>query len=289
MACDQPSQRIEAFPEAEITLRTERGWRLAIRAVQGALLGALMSGCALLPEPSNFIENLTWTEVRDAIASGKTTAIIYAGSTEQNGPHMVLGKHNLVARHVGRRIAAELGNALVYPIVPMAPTGDPESRTGHMRFPGSVSVSDATFKGMLSDLVRSAIAAGFRDVVLMGDHGGGQEVIAAVAREFNRTQSQRGGRVVHIDDLYARSQAMADAYFRERGLDPGGHAGLLDTSELMAVGGTRRWVRVGNLSPGNSDNGVEGDPRAANAELGEILIQFKVRAALEQISTSLAR
>src|ERR1043165_9244962 len=91
------------------------------------------------------IEDLTWPEVRAAIAAGKTTAIYYCGSTEQNGPHMAIGKHNFVARHVARRIAEELGNALVYPVMPFAPTGDAARRTGHMRFPGSVSLSEATF------------------------------------------------------------------------------------------------------------------------------------------------
>src|SRR5881227_583943 len=80
---------------------------------------------------SVWIDDLTWPEVRDAIAGGKRTAIIYAGSSEQNGPHMVIGKHNFVARVVGQRIAEELGDALVYPILPYAITGNALTRTGH--------------------------------------------------------------------------------------------------------------------------------------------------------------
>ena len=41
-----------------------------------------------------FVEELTWTEVRDALKAGKTTILFPTGGTEQNGPHMVLGKHN---------------------------------------------------------------------------------------------------------------------------------------------------------------------------------------------------
>src|SRR5439155_6722589 len=85
---------------------------------------------------SVFIADLTWPEVKQAIASGKTTAIYYAGSTEQNGPHMALGKHNVIAAYLAGRIAGELGNALAYPVLPFAPTGE------HMKFPGSVTLSD---------------------------------------------------------------------------------------------------------------------------------------------------
>ena len=75
-------------------------------------------------QSSVFIENLTWPEVQHAIASGKTSAIIYVGSTEQNGPHMAIGKHNFIAHYVAGAIAMKLGNALVYPTLPFAVTGD---------------------------------------------------------------------------------------------------------------------------------------------------------------------
>src|SRR3989304_7673196 len=98
------------------------------------------------------IEDMTWTEVREAIASGRTTAIIYAGSTEQNGPHMALGKHNFIAHYVAQRIAEELGDALVYPTLPFAPAGDPAATTGHMRFPGTVSLSPSIFEGVVREI-----------------------------------------------------------------------------------------------------------------------------------------
>jgi creatinine amidohydrolase/Fe(II)-dependent formamide hydrolase-like protein len=141
------------------------------------------------------IEDLTWPEVREAIAAGKTTAIYYAGSVEQNGPHMALGKHNFIAREVAERIATELGNALFYPVMPYAPTGDVQKKTGHMRFPGSVTVSDETFAAVARDVATSAIAAGFTHVVLMGDHGGGQKALEAVARALDGAARARGARV----------------------------------------------------------------------------------------------
>ena len=145
-----------------------------MKALACTLLLALLPSLAVAQAPSVFIADLTWTEVRDAIAAGKTTALYYAGSTEQNGPGVALGKHTFVAHYVAQRIAEELGHALVYPIMPYAPTGDPRTKTGHMAFPGTVSVSEETYGAVARDVVRSAIAAGFTHVALMGDHGGGQ-------------------------------------------------------------------------------------------------------------------
>ena len=89
-------------------------------------LAALILPAALLGQPKSLlIEDLTWTEVRDAIAAGKTTAVYYAASIEENGPGVALGKHLFIAHHTAQRIAEQLGNALVYPTMPFAPNGDP--------------------------------------------------------------------------------------------------------------------------------------------------------------------
>src|SRR5256886_16352379 len=116
---------------------------------------------ALAQPKSVFIADLTWPEVKQAIASGRTTAIYYAGSTEQNGPHMALGKHNVIASYVAGRVARKLGNALVAPTMPFAPTGE------HAKFPGTVNLSDATFAAVARDVGQSMFTAGFRVVCFM--------------------------------------------------------------------------------------------------------------------------
>src|SRR4051812_16424105 len=137
-----------------------------------AVLGAFVLGAtSIAAQQSVYIEDLTWPEVQRAIASGKTNAIIYTGSTEQNGPHMAMGKHNFIARWVAGAIAIKLGDALVYPTLPFAITGDLVKKTGHMRFPGSVSFTSSTFRSAVHDIALSAADAGFRNIFLMGDHG----------------------------------------------------------------------------------------------------------------------
>lgn len=239
------------------------------------------------PFSSPFIEDLTWVEVRSAIAAGKTTALYYAGSTEQNGPHMATGKHNLIARFVASRVAIELGNALVYPVMPFAPTGDAIKKTEHMAFAGSVSVSDETFARVARETAQSAQAAGFTCIVLMGDHGGGQAALGSVAKELGAQWRTQGVRAIHGFDVYERSNQMAMALLKERKLPYGDHASIIDTSELMFV--APYVVRLGERSAANAATGSSGYAQQATAALGKQFIGFKVRAAVEQIRAGCGR
>lgn len=238
---------------------------------------------------SVFIEDLTWTEVRDAVAIGTDTAIYYAGSTEQNGPHMATGKHNFIARHVAEVIARRLGRTLIYPIMPYAPTGDPQLRTGHMGYPGSVSVSEAVYVAVAKDVALSARAAGFRNILLMADHGDGQVALGKLAQELSAQWRDEGIKVLHIADLYERSAELEREFLLNQGLAAGGHAALADTSALLFIDRQKRWVRQGMAAQGTKANGVDGDARGASARIGRQLIEFKVGSAVTQIRRLLAR
>lgn len=252
----------------------------------GLLLLALARPSVAQPS-SVMIEDLTWPEIRSAIAAGKTTAIYYAGSAEQNGPHMVIGKHIFVAQYAARRIAEDLGNALVYPVMPYALTGDPVKKTGHMRFPGSVSLSPETFGGVAREVAESAISAGFRNIFLMADHGGGQDVLKKVAAELDAHWAAKGIRVRYVPDVYYKAQDQVDRYLREHGLPVGAHAGIPDTAQVMFLDHDKRWIRRDKLAPGDKTNGVDGDPRKATPEMGKIFIQYKIDAAVAQIRAML--
>ncbi len=140
-----------------------------------------ISSTALAPDPnmprpidardSVFLEELTWLEVRDALRAGKTTVIVATGGVEQNGPYLATGKHNYVLRGTTEAIARKLGNALVAPIVAFVPEGDISPQSGHMKYPGTISLRQATFKALLTDIAESLSAHGFHNVVLIGDSG----------------------------------------------------------------------------------------------------------------------
>jgi creatinine amidohydrolase/Fe(II)-dependent formamide hydrolase-like protein len=251
------------------------------------LLAALPARAADLP--SVFIDDLTWPEVRDAIAAGKRTAIIYVGSSEQNGPHMVIGKHNFIAHALAQRIAGELGDALVYPVLPFAVTGNAVNPTGHMRFPGSVSLPPEVFFGVVRGVAQSALTAGFKVVALMGDHGGGQDEMALAAKELDAQARADGARVLFIGDLYAKSRTLMRDILAKQGLPAtDDHAGIPDTSSLLYLETQGQWVRKDRIALADATNGVQGHPQLASAELGKIYLDMKVDLAVRQIRSLLA-
>lgn len=242
-----------------------------------------------LPAQSNspHIEDLTWPEVQQAIKAGKTTAIIYTGGTEQNGPHMAIGKHNFLAHYIAGAIAIKLGDALVYPTLPFSVAGDAEKKTGHMRFPGTVTLTPATYHSVLHDVALSAAVAGFHNVVLMGDHGDGQNVIADVARELDAQFGGKGVRVFYIPDVYEKAKKESRAYEAAHGITNDVHAGTDDTSELMSIDAQHRWIRPGKIAassgPRTATTGVNGDPTKATPAIGLIFIGYKIDAGVAQI------
>jgi creatinine amidohydrolase/Fe(II)-dependent formamide hydrolase-like protein len=253
------------------------------QAWAGALLLASLPFPVALAADTVFVEEMTWTEVREAIAGGRTVAIVPVGSTEQNGPHMVTGRHNVVVRLVAGRIARELGDALVYPVLPFAPTGDVAARSGHMAFPGSVSLTDATFAAVVREVATSAAAAGFRRVVLIGDHGGGQDVLQRTAERLDAERGASGVRFLHASDAYFKAADEQRRDMARRRLPAGAHAGVPDTSEAMAADRDGRLVRRDRLAPGGPGTGVDGDPRKASPELGEVYLKFKADAGVAQV------
>ena len=261
--------------------RCRFSWRLV-------LLASFAFATPAAAQRSVYIEDLTWPEVQQAIASGKTSAIIYAGSTEQNGPHMAIGKHNFIARWAAGAIAIKLGDALVYPTLPFAPTGDAVARTAHMRFPGSVSLTPQTYGAVIHDVALSALDAGFKNVFIMGDHGDGQDVLGTVAKTLDAKWRPKGARVFYVPDIYFKEKQQAHAYETAHGLPTHDvHAGTDDTSELMALDAQHRWIRSDKLTPGSgaetARTGVDGDPTKASAALGDVFLQYKIDDAVTQI------
>src|SRR5437762_6297301 len=267
--------------------RSKLGYERAMRGLTLSLM-LVATPAPGFAQRSVYIEDLTWPEVQEAIAAGKTSAIICTGSTEQNGPHMAIGKHNFIARWVAGAIAIQLGDALVYPTLPFAPTGDAVTRTAHMRFPGSVSLTSQTYAAVVHDIALSALDAGFRNVFIMGDHGDGQDVLVSVAKTLDGQWKSKAARVFYVPDIYFKEKQQAHAYEAAHGLPTHDvHAGTDDTSELMALDGQHRWIRADKLAPSEGTQtartGVDGDPTKASPALGDVFLQYKIDDAVAQI------
>jgi creatinine amidohydrolase/Fe(II)-dependent formamide hydrolase-like protein len=248
-------------------------------------LGFLPVGVLAQAPSSVFLEDLTWTEVRDALAAGVTTVIIPTGGTEQNGPHMVLGKHNYLVRYKAGEVARRLGNALVAPVMAYVPEGDVDPPTGHMRFPGTITTPPDVFEQVLEYAARSLEQHGFLDIALLGDSGGNQASQAAVAERLNQEWAAAPARVHHLTDYYP---GPGDAWLvtqGEREEDVGTHAGMHDTASLMFL--NPALLRLDELGPGTGGggNGVSGNPARSTAAYGEQILEMQIDAAVRQIDT----
>jgi len=241
-----------------------------------------------------FLEDLTWTELRDEIRAGRTTIIVPIGGTEQNGPHMALGKHNARVRALSERIARELGNALVAPVIAYVPEGGIDPPTAHMRFPGTITVPDAVFQKTLESAARSFRVHGFRDVVFIGDHGGYQKDLLAAAAALNEAWATTPVRAHAIVEYYRATTTPYVAALQQRGFtdaEIGTHAGVADTSLSLALTpGTVRSERLGSNAPKPvAGDGVYGDPRRSSAEVGQLGVDAIVTATVAAIRQATAR
>ena len=231
-------------------------------------------------------EKMTWVEVKAALAAGKTTALIYTGGTEQRGPQLANGYHNLVAHAQVEAIARELGNAIFMPVLPYTPN-DAEA------LPGTIGITNELLAAMLERITEESILNGFRNVILMGDHGGGQpqgqpQVYEEVARKLDRRYRPNGIRVFYCDQVYRAANDAFDQYLAQHGYPAGLHGYLYDTSIMMYLDKDNTWVRrdlvssavgdpvVGHTAgdgkaqfgPHSPQNGILGDARAQRRSWG---------------------
>ena len=245
-------------------------------------------------DPLVEFELMTWPEVKAALQAGKTTALFYTGGTEQRGPQNANGGHNLMAKATVKAIALKLGNAIAMPVLPYTPNN------ASATLPGTIGLTNELLAAILERISEEAIKTGFRNVVLMGDHGGGQpNVYADVAKKLDEKYAPQGAHVFYGDEVYAKRQTDFDKWLADQGYPKSSHAGIPDTSEMLYLGGDV-WVRkdlirtaVGDpiREPGQPrdpnaprvNNGITGDARRSSAELGKRVFDMKVEYAVRQI------
>ena len=245
---------------------------------------------AAKPPDTVLIEELTWAEVRDLVAGGTTNVIIGTAGTEQKGPHMVDGEHKFIMEHAADKIARGLGKTLVAPVVTYVPEGGWDPPTGHMRYPGTITLPEDRFVELLVNAGRSLKSSGFKNILFLGESGGNRNGMREAATRLN--DLWKGAATAYwVDDYYTKSHADQNKWITANMKIPedqiGGHANLLDTSELLFVAAkhVRRDRLTGNDYP---NNGVSGDPAKSSAEIGRVFVQIKVDNALAQIKRMLS-
>ena len=257
-----------------------------------ALALTALAGAAV-PAPPVLLEAMTSPELAARVAAGATTVLIPIGGTEQNGPYMTLGKHNVRALLLATRIAEQLGNAIVAPVVAYVPEGSITPAAAHMRYSGTISIPDAAFEAMLSSAAESLRAHGFRDIVFLGDHGGYQADLLRVARTLDHQWAGSGARAHALPEYYRAATADYEKLLVRHGIsvaESGSHAGLADTSLMLALDPTtvRATALAGAPAP-TVAQGVHGDPRHASAQLGALGVDAIVDTTVAAIRAATVR
>ncbi len=266
----------------------------------------VMAALALVPAPVRAqpstraaplveFEMMTWPEVKAALGAGKTTALFYTGGTEQRGPQDVNGGHTLMGRATVRAIALKLGNAIAMPVLPYTPNNAAAD------LPGTIGLTNDILAATLERLSEQAIVTGFRNIVLMSDHGDGQEpgpanVYQGVATKLDRKYAARGIHVYYCGQVYAANSDF-NKYLASKGYPAGDHGAVPDTSEMLYLG-DGSWVRQDLIASSVGDpplpagqkpagkllnNGITGDGRRSSAALGKMFFDMKVDYAVKQI------
>ncbi len=243
----------------------------------------------LPPNPSVFIDELTWMDVRDALAAGKTTAIITTGGVEPNGPWLVTGKHNYVNRVNCEAIARKLGNALCAPNIAFVPEGNIDPPSSHMTSPGTISLREETFRALLTDVAHSLKMHGFKNIIFVGDSGGNQGPQRTVAEELNK-RFNGDAVVAHVQEYY--TYGVVSDYMEKQGLKQGQSDNLHDDPVItlnmwMADPKSVRYeerVKAGKAKI----NGVDLSDRNKAMAWGKQIVGFRAEYTAEAIKKAIA-
>jgi creatinine amidohydrolase len=231
-----------------------------------------------------FIEELNWMEIRDALKEGKTTVLIPTGGVEMNGKYLASGKHNYVLRVAADSIARRLGNTLIAPIVPFVPEGKHSPQTGHMRYPGTISLTEATYEKLLKEIALSLKMHGFKTIILIGDSGGNQWGMYLVAKELSAEWKNDNCRVLFIPEYYDNFRVAQ--WLKTQGIqekDSGTHDSFQYTSQIMALDPSlvraNQRIKEGDFSI----NGVNLHPIAKTIEMGKKLAGYQAEVTVAAI------
>src|SRR5215213_2999132 len=231
-----------------------------------------------------WIEELTWMEIRDAMKAGKTTAIIVAGSTEQNGPYVPTGKHVFVLRATAEAIARKLGDAPIAPAIPFEPGGFSTT-------PGTIQVRDTTYDALVEDQAESLKANGFKHIILIGDSGGNQRGLERVATKLSSSWAGSGTTIHYIKEYYD-SWTAADGAWPSLGIpktmDEGIHDDYSVNSIIATVDPEKIRLKQRQDAGKASINGQTLLPIETTIANGKKLVEIRANITVDAIKKALS-
>ena len=223
------------------------------------------------------LDRLTWPEIKAEIENGRDIVVVPFGSTEQHGRHLPLATDSVMGDEFGWAIADRLDAFL-------APTVRYGCSEHHLAFPGTISISEDTFKRIVADVVASLSRHGFRRILLLPTHGGNFKPLASAYAKLEPVENVSVLAFTDLEGLVNVAFKSSDAS-GVASAQSGAHSGEWETSLMLALRPEQVKMQhaeagfVGSLAEimskvfdgiHNLDaNGVLGDPRPATAEAGK--------------------
>jgi creatinine amidohydrolase len=213
--------------------------------------------------------------------------IVPVGALEAHGPHLPLGADQIQAE-VTALALAERVDGLVAPTIPYGST------PGARRFPGTVSLTMAQLESHVTGVLGELARSGVRRLLIISGHAERGHMAALREAADLAMQAHPSARIVVLSDY--------DFVYELRGKESpptDGHAGLLETSRLIAlapqsvgserpVGENRHSPFVpGATTPDDWPESVIGDTRPASRELGERVQAYVLDRLVETVRTLL--
>lgn len=231
------------------------------------------------------IEEMTMGEFEEGLRVTRTVFIPF-GSVEEHGYHLPLSTDTIQAYEVGK------GAARLVPLFVAPPVhyGSCRSTATH---PGTISITTATVKCLLKDIVRSFHSHGLRNFIVLTGHAGGSHRMAL--------QDAGEELIAEFPDIKMAVVTEYELACREgKGIietEGDAHAGEIETSRIMHSHPQLVKGRGAKEFPGFPQgilvrnkrkfwpNGVWGDPTKASAEKGKKLENLVVRKIVELVNT----
>ncbi len=272
---------------------------IALSVVAGSTLGFQLAKYGPVnPDPlgtrpieavdSVFIEDMTWMEVRDAMQAGADTVIVATGGIEQNGPYLVAGKHNVVLRATTDAIARNLGNALVAPIIGFVPEGDIDPPTVHMNYPSTVSLTEETYRRLLTDICCCYRTHGFKHIVLLGDSGGNVDGMRAVSTDLNTQWKDSQTRIHFIPEYY--NYGDVKSWLEEQGVkqtDENLHDDFAITAIMLTVDPASVRMKQRIAAGKFKINGIDLLPVEQTIAWGKKITQYRAEVTVKAIHAAI--
>ena len=241
------------------------------------------------------MQSMTSQQIEEAIRNGYTTAIFALASTEQHGPHMTTSADVIHGDEIVRRVADSIGHTIQCPTIPIG------FSFNHRFFPGTITLSEPSFKMMVADYCRSLAKMGFEEIIIIPSHGGNRrpasEAIDSLKSEFADVL------LIVSPTSRERFNNMRKETINRLRLDiqkVGGHGGAGETSMILSLAPEHVIMDkaeagyIGDIPSVRervdqegwqvvAENGVIGDPGIASLEFGNANLEAWVRMTLEDI------